>query len=82
MSGILDTRTWICEEAPSTLELKLSAENKELDQLLSQLRKCLQLGIQMLVLKGEVMIGEIAKATIGGQDRPSTAPMLRCIIHL
>ncbi|KAG0294469.1 hypothetical protein BGZ96_001128, partial [Linnemannia gamsii] len=82
MSGILDTRTWICEEAPSTLEPRLSAENKELDQLLSQLRKYLQLGIQMLVLKGEVMIGEIAKATIEGQDRPNTTPMLRCIIHL
>ncbi|KAF9152757.1 hypothetical protein BG015_004774 [Linnemannia schmuckeri] len=82
MSGILDTRTWICEEAPSTLEPKLSTENKELDQLLTQLRKCLQLGIQMLVLKGEVMIGEIAKATIEGQDRPCTTPMLRCIVHL
>ncbi|KAK3844435.1 MAG: hypothetical protein J3R72DRAFT_438052 [Linnemannia gamsii] len=82
MSGILDTRTWICEEAPSTLEPGLSAENKDLDQLLSKLRKQLQLGIQMLVLKGEVMIGDIAKATIEGQDRPSTAPMLRCIVHL
>lgn len=82
MSGILDTRTWICEEAPSTLEPKLSAENKELGQLLSQLRKCLHLGIQMLVLKGEVMIGEIAKATIEGEDRPSITPMLRCIVHL
>ncbi|KAK3834820.1 MAG: hypothetical protein JOS17DRAFT_737858 [Linnemannia elongata] len=82
MSGILDTLTWICEEAPSTLEPKLSDENKELNQLLSQLRKCLQLGIQMLVLKGEVMIGEIAKATIEGKDRPSITPMLRCIVHL
>jgi hypothetical protein len=82
MSGILDTRTWICEEAPSTLEPGLSAENKDLDQLLSQLRKYLQLGIQMLVLKGEVMIGDIAKATIEGQDRPSITPMLRCIVHL
>ncbi|KAF9544609.1 hypothetical protein EC957_011824 [Mortierella hygrophila] len=82
MSGILDTRTWICEEAPSTLEPQLSAENKELDQLLSQLRKCLHLGIQILVLKGEVMIGEIAKATIEGEDRPSITPMLRCIVHL
>ncbi|KAG0280431.1 hypothetical protein BGZ95_010164 [Linnemannia exigua] len=82
MSGILDTRTWICEEAPSTLEPGLSAENKGLDQLLSQLRKHLQLGIQMLVLKGEVTIGDIAKATIEGQDRPNTTPMLRCIVHL
>ncbi|KAF9340828.1 hypothetical protein BGZ91_012365 [Linnemannia elongata] len=82
MSGILDTRTWICEEAPSTLEHKLRAENKELDQLLFQLRKCLQLGIQMLMLKGEVMIGEIAKATIEGEDRPNITPMLRCIVHL
>ncbi|KAF9905601.1 hypothetical protein EC991_001500 [Linnemannia zychae] len=82
MSGILDTRTWICEEAPSTLEPNLSAENKDLDQLLLQLRKQLQLGIQMLVLKGEAMIGDIAKATIEGQDRPSTTPMLRCIVHL
>ncbi|KAG9066701.1 hypothetical protein KI688_012610 [Linnemannia hyalina] len=82
MSGILDTRTWICEEAPSTLEPQLSAENKELGQLLSQLRKCLHLGIQMLVLKGEVMIGEIAKATIEGEDRPSITPMLRCVVHL